>query len=223
MDQIANTPGQTAQTRAVWLERRKRWFEPATVILMALTTICTTWCSYESSRWSGRSSGFQNHTNELQRRSLALAVESNQVEDMQASIFIAMMNAKLNGDQKLADFYTARIGGELKPAYEKWLALKPFENATAPPHPFVPGLYVPRFTTDIQELNNEAALSQTEANTSSKNAANYLSNTVLLAAVLFFAGTAGKFDQPHVRLGSFAFAATFFLYALVRMLMLLMS
>jgi len=220
MDPTTNTPAQPAPTRASWLERRRRWFEPATVILMALTTICTTWCSYESSRWSGRSSGFQNHTNELLRRSLALGVESNQVETMHATIFMSMMNAKLSGNQKLADFYAARITGELKPAYEKWLALKPFENTAAPPHPFVPGFYVPRFTTDIQQLNDQAAMAQTQANTSGRNASNYLSNTVLLAAVLFFAGTASKFDQPHVRLGSFAFASLFFLYAVVRMFLL---
>lgn len=220
MDESTGTPSQTAQPQTGWLERRKRWFEPGTVILMALTTICTTWCSYQSSRWSGQSSGYQNHTNELQRRSLALSVESNQVETMHANIFMAMINAKLSGNQKLADFYAARITGELKPAYEKWLALKPFENPAAPPHPFVPEFYVPRFTADIKQLNDQAALAQTRANASGKNAASYLSNTVLLAAVLFFAGTAGKFDQPHVRLGSFAFASAFFLYAAVRMFLL---
>jgi hypothetical protein len=203
-----------------WIERRKRWFEPATVILMALTTISTTWCSYESSRWSGQSSGYQNHTNELQRRSLALSVESNQVQETQISIFMSMIDAKLNGNEKVADFYAARISGELKPAYEKWMTLKPFENASAPPHPFVPGLYVPRYAADIKQLNDQAALAQTQANISGRNAASYLSNTVLLAAVLFFAGTAGKFNQQHVRTSSFFFAAAFFLYAVVKTFLL---
>ena len=91
-------------------ERRKRWFEPATVILMALTTIATTWCSYESSRWSGESSGFQNHTNELQRQALALHFESSQVEAVHANAFMAMINARLSGNEKLADFYVSRFG-----------------------------------------------------------------------------------------------------------------
>lgn len=212
--------GEAADPDAAGPKPKKRWFEPATVILMALTTIATTWCSYESSRWSGQSSGFQNQTNELQRNALAMHLESNQIETIQGNLFMAMINAKLTGNEKLADFYTARFAGELKPAYEKWLALKPFENASAPPHPFVPALYVPRFKTEIQNLSDDAALAQIRANTSGRNAAGYLSNTVLLAAVLFFAATAGKFDQLHVRLGSFAFASLFFLYAVVRMLLL---
>ena len=43
---------------------------------------------------------------------------------------------------------------------------------------------------------------------------------MLLASVLFFAGTASKFDQRRVRWGSLAFAIVFFLYAAVRMLLL---
>jgi len=223
MDETTKTQEQIAAPGMSWRERRKRWFEPAAVILMALTTISTTWCSYESSRWSGQSSGYQNQSNVLQRKALSLHFESNQIEAMQINVFMSMMNAKLNGNQKLADFYAARISGELKAAYEKWLALKPFENASAPPHPFLPGLYVPRYTADIQQLNDQAALAQKQANVSGRNASSYLSNTVLLAAVLFFAGTAGKFDQLHVRMSSFAFASLFFLYAVVRMFMLPMA
>ena len=50
-------------------------------------------------------------------------------------------------------------------------------------------------------------------------AAQYLSNTVLLAAVLFVAGTSAKFDQNYEREGSFFFAVAAFLFAAVRMLM----
>jgi hypothetical protein len=50
--------------------------------------------------------------------------------------------------------------------------------------------------------------------------AQYLSNTVLLAAVLFFAGTSAKFNQRHVRQSSFFFALAVFLFAAVRMFLL---
>src|SRR5271165_6684622 len=144
MHESANANGPTAASDSRVNERRKRWFEPATVILMAITTIATTWCSYQSSRWSGQSSGYQNQANDIQREILARHFESNQFEAIQVNIFMAMINAKMSGNQKLADFYTARFAGELKVAYDKWLALKPFDNPAAPPHPFVPGLYVPR-------------------------------------------------------------------------------
>jgi hypothetical protein len=51
-------------------------------------------------------------------------------------------------------------------------------------------------------------------------AAHYLSNTVLFAAVLFFAGTSGKFDHRYVRQSSLFFAIAGFFFAAVRMFML---
>jgi hypothetical protein len=47
-----------------------------------------------------------------------------------------------------------------------------------------------------------------------------LSNTVILATVLFFAGTMEKFNQRRVRWSSLAFAVTLFGFAVVRMIML---
>jgi hypothetical protein len=48
----------------------------------------------------------------------------------------------------------------------------------------------------------------------------YLANTVLFATVLFFAGTAGKFEQPRVRLAAGLFGLAVFSFAVVRMLLM---
>ncbi len=96
-------------------------------------------------------------------------------------------------------FYTERFTDELKPAYQKWLALKPLENPAAPPHPFVPELYTLPFTEENRAANAEAARAEAQSNTAGHTASTYLSNTILLATVLFFAGTAGRFDRRHVR------------------------
>src|SRR5438132_5055138 len=45
-------------------------------------------------------------------------------------------------------------------------------------------------------------------------------NTVLFAAVLFFASASGKFEQRRVRVIAFAFAVAVFAFAVIRMLML---
>ena len=62
-------------------------------------------------------------------------------------------------------FYTDRFGGELKPAYEKWIALKPFENPDAPPHPFVPALYTPRTSRKSTTPETGAAQAEAQSNT----------------------------------------------------------
>lgn len=201
-------------------EPKKPWFEPAAAILMAITSLSTAWCSYQSSRWNGKGTGLATHADKLERQAAAQHLEARQIETMQTRMWMEAMDAQLDGDEKLARFYTDRFSDELKPAYEKWIALKPFENPAAPGSPFAPGLYTPRFQQEVRDALAEAAQSENNAKMHSHTGSSYLGNTVLLATVLFFAGTAGKFDQRRVRWASLAFAITLFLYAVTRMFML---
>jgi hypothetical protein len=201
-------------------EAKRPWFEPVTAILMAVASLSTAWCSYQSSRWSGQSSGFETQADKLEKEAASLHLSGQQIESAQLGAVMEVIDAKLDGDEKRADFYTHRFGEELKPAWEKWIALKPFENPQAPPHPFVPPLYTPRFHETINKLKTEAAAAEAQSNTTGHTASIYLSNTVILATVLFFAGTVGKFTQRHVRWSSLGFAVVLFIYTLVRMLML---
>lgn len=199
---------------------KRPWFEPVAAILMAVSSLSTAWCSYQNSRWSGESSDLGTQADKLERQAAAQHLEARQVEAMQMRLWMEAVDAHLDGDVKLEEFYTRRFTEELKPAYDKWIALKPYDDPAAPPHPFVPGLYSFRFEQEIRDAHTQAAQAEKQSNITGHHASSYLSNTVLLATVLFFAGTAGRFDQRRVRLPSLAFAIALFLYAAVRMLML---
>ena len=204
-------------------DNKRSWFEPVTAILMAVASLSTAWCSYQSSLWSGQSSGFETQSDKLEKHATAMHLSSLQIESIQMRAVMEVVDATLAGNEKVARFYTDRLGGELKPAYEKWIALKPFENPDAPPHPFVPALYTPAHQQEIRDARTAAAQAEAQANTTGHTAGTYLSNTVILATVLFFAGTVGKFTQRHVRWSSLTFAIVLFGYTLVRMLMLPVS
>lgn len=201
-------------------DAKRRWFEPVTAILMAVASLSTAWCSYQSSRWSGESGAHETHADNLGRQAAEQHLEARQIHTIHMATWMEAMDARLDGDEKLAKFYTDRFGEELKPAYDQWVALKPFENPDAPPHPFVPELYSFRFTREIRDAKSKAAQSEKESNIADQYANTYLSNTVILATVLFFAGTMEKFNQRHVRWSSLAFAVTLFAFAVVRMIML---
>jgi hypothetical protein len=201
-------------------ESRRRWFEPASAILMALATLSTAWCSYQSSKWNGQSGDFATKAARLEQKAALLHLEDNQVINIQVKLFMDFISAKVAGNDKLAQFYSDRFPPELRAAYDRWMEQKPLENPKADPHPFVPGLFKPRFAEDIRQATADAGRNGAEAKRTGNVAAQYLSNTVLLAAVLFFAGTSAKFDQRHVRQSSFFFAVAAFLFAAVRMLML---
>ncbi len=201
-------------------EGKRRWLEPASAILMALATLSTAWCSYQSSKWSGQSSESATSGARLEQKAALLHLEDNQITSIQAKMFMDFINATLAGNEKLAQFYSDRFPPELRAAYDRWIEQKPFENPKADPHPFVPGLYKPRFAEEAQQATADAGRDETEARRTGNFAAQYLSNTVLFAMVLFFAGTSARFTQRYVRQSSFFFAGAVFLFAASRMLML---
>jgi len=201
-------------------EHHLQWFEAATAILMALTTLSTAWCSFETARWNGRSNDALAAASRLERKAALMHMEGNQALMVHAQIFMAMLDAQLQGHDKLGQFYIDRLAPDLRKAYEGWLAEKPFENPQADPHPFVPNLYKARYSEDVKQATAEAGNYTIEAKRMANISAQYLSNTVLLAAVLFFAGTAGKFHLRRVRHPSLMFAIVIYLYIVVRTFLL---
>src|SRR5438477_8599599 len=180
----------------------KRWIEPVVAVVMALTTLCTAWCSYESAAWTRRSNRLMNESNALERRAALLDLQGNQALIVHTSMFMHLLAAQQAGNEQLASFYAERFPPDVKKAYEGWLAQKPFENRAADAHPFVPNLYQVRGTAEAAAARAEAVRRLAETREAGNQSGQYLANTVLFATVLFFAGTAGEFEQPRVALSA---------------------
>ncbi|HMG06534.1 MAG TPA: hypothetical protein VK581_13825 [Chthoniobacterales bacterium] len=199
---------------------RRKWIEPVVALVMALTTLCTAWCSYQSAAWTRRSSALMNEYNALERRAALIDMQGNQALIVHSSMFMQLIAAQHDGNEKLAAFYAERFPPDVKKAYESWLAQKPFENPAADAHPFVPNLYQVRGAAEAIAARTDAAGRVAQARQAGNRSSQFLANTVLFATVLFFAGTAGKFEQPRVRLFAAAFGVALFVFALVRMLLM---
>ena len=199
---------------------RKGWVEPIVALLMALTTVGTAWCSYQSAAWTRQSNRLMNEFNALERRAGLLSVQGMQQATIHTAMFMEVLAAKQAGNEQLANFYVERFPRDVRKAYDAWLAQRPFENPNADPHPFVPRLYEPRGTREAADATAKAASALTEARSAGSTSGQYLANTVLFATVLFFASASGKFEQQRVRSLAFAFAVAVFVFALVRTAML---
>jgi len=199
---------------------RRKWIEPVVALVMALTTISTAWCSYESAAWTRVSNRRMNEYNALERRAAQIEVQGNQALIVHTAMFMELLAAQHAGNQQLASFYAERFPPDVKKAYEAWLAQKPFENRAADAHPFVPNLYKVRGTAEAATARADAEQRVTAAREAGNRSGQYLANTVLFATVLFFAGTAGKFEQPRVRLFAATFGVALFVFGLVRMLLM---
>jgi hypothetical protein len=199
---------------------RKKWVEPVAALLMALATLSTAWCSFESAAWTRKSNRLMNEFNTLERKAGLLTMQGTQQATIHAAMFMQLLAAQQAGNEKLVNFYVERFPTDVRKAYDAWLAQKPLENPNADPHPFVPKLYEPRGTREAADANAKAANNQQEAGAAGTISGQYLANTVLFAAVLFFASASGRFEQRRVRLVSFSFAAAVFIFAVVRTVML---
>jgi len=200
--------------------QQKRWVEPIAALLMALATLGTAWCSYESAAWTRRSNRLMNEFNALERRAGLLNVQGAQAATIHVAMFMQVLAAKQAGNDQLASFYAQRFPADMRKAYDAWLAQKPFENPKADPHPFVPNLYEMRGAREAAEANATAATKVQEALKAGSFSGQYLGNTVLFAAVLFFANAASKFEQRRVRITAFIFALAVFGFAVSRILTL---
>jgi hypothetical protein len=199
---------------------KRKWIEPLTALIMALATVGTAWCSYESASWTRRSNRLMNEFNSLERQAGLLSVQGMQTASIHAAMFMQLLAAKQAGNEKLASFYAERFPPDVRKAYDSWLAQKPFENPNADPHPFVPNLYQMRGTQEAAKATADALGKVEEARSAGNVSGQYLANTVMFAAVLFFANAAGKFEQARVRIVSFVFAIGVFIFAVVRIAML---
>ena len=201
-------------------QEKKKWVEPVAALLMALATLSTAWCSYQSAAWTRKSTRLMNEFNVLERKAGLLTMQGTQQATIHAAMFMQLLAAQQAGNEKLVNFYIDRFPPDVRKAYESWLAQKPFENPNADPHPFVPNLYEPRGTREAANATAKAATNQREAGVAGSISGQYLANTVLFATVLFFASASGRFEQRRVRLVAFSFAAAVFIFAVVRTAML---
>src|SRR2546423_12898281 len=144
-------------------QEKKKWVEPVAALLMALATLSTAWCSYQSAAWTRQSNRLMNEFNALERRAGLLSVQGTQQATIHTAMFMEVLAAKQTGNEQLANFYVERFPPDARKAYEAWLAQRPFENPNADPHPFVPKLYEVRGMREAADANAKAASSLQEA------------------------------------------------------------
>ncbi len=161
-----------------------------------------------------------NEFNSLERRASLHTMQGMQQATIHTAMFMELLAAQRDGNEKLMNFYAERFPPDVRKAYDAWLAQKPFENPKADSHPFVPKLYEIPGTREAAELNAKAAGSLQQARRAGSVSGQYLANTVLFATVLFFASASGRFEQRRVRVVAFIFAVAVFVFALLRTAML---
>ena len=130
------------------------------------------------------------------------------------------MDARAQGDARLAAFYRARFRDEFRPAFERWLASRPLTNPDAAPTPFVLPEYRLAAQDEADRLEAAAAAATETVKEDVERADRYVLAAVLFATALALAGIGGRLRLPLPRgivlglgclvfLGGVAWIATF--------------
>jgi hypothetical protein len=106
--------------------------------------------------------------------------------------FVQWIDARVAKDRELARFYRRRFRPEFQPAFEAWVATRPFTSPDAPLTPFAMPQYKVSEAVQSSRLNAQAGEHANAAEVANQRADNYVLAVVLLASALFFAGISTK-------------------------------
>ena len=191
--------------------RFDRWVEFISAIILALATVGTAWCGYQSALWSGEKSGFSSDANSANLHAAQLANRAVLADSRNVGLFVEWSAAYFQNDLEFANFLLERFPPELIVATEAWMALEPMKNPDAPLSPFD----MPEYRLEDLEASDaliiQVEIDRAKASKASDTADRYILLTVLFASVLFFGGISGKFKSQIIDLGMLAMAIVVFL------------
>jgi hypothetical protein len=195
---------------------RSEWrLDLLATLLLALATFGTAWAAYESRQWTGQQSqGYSRATANRIAVNRESALANRQVQ-IDVATFLQWVDARANGNTRLAEFYRARFRDEFAPAFAAWLATKPLTNPNAPETPFAMPQYRLAANTEADRLEAAAGVDSNRAKDANERANDYMLAVVLFASALFFAGISTKLESSGQRTAVLVLGCVLFLGTLV--------
>jgi hypothetical protein len=168
-------------------------------ILLVVAAVATSWSSYQATRWNGEQAKAASRTNGVRIEAARAASMAQAQSQIDVATFIAWADAELRGERQVAGFYATRLRPEFKPAFNAWIATRPFETANAPATPFAMPEYQVAARQEAERLDRASEVSAAEVRRDIQRASNYVLTVVLYAVVLFFAGMSTKIGNRRLR------------------------
>ncbi|HKP15420.1 MAG TPA: hypothetical protein VJT85_05125 [Gemmatimonadaceae bacterium] len=158
-------------------------------VLMSLAALATSWASYQASLWSGTQFQHGANAGALRAKSTRAAGRAGELRMIDIGTFAHWMTARAGGDSVLADFIAARFRHEFKPAFDGWVASRPMHSRAAAPTPFVLPSYRLADEAVADSLDRAAERESAASQRANRISDTYVLDAVIMATVLFFAGT----------------------------------
>lgn len=187
---------------------RAEWVEILSAAILALATIATAWCAYQSARWSGLMTINFTRSNTARTESVKTQTGGGQLIQVDVGLFQEYVNAVVNDEPELARFVKDRwFSEELNAATDAWLATDPLNNPESPNSPFDMTEYTSAALELSQSYEILADSYRADALDNNQRSDNYVLLAVLFATVLFFAGICTKFKARWMQISFLVLAA----------------
>ena len=193
-------------------------FEILEALLLGVVAVATAWSAYNAAKWDGHQSELYGRASALRIQADELLTQGGQQRLLDVSTFNTWIQARNEGNDKLAALYVRRFSTEFKVAFDAWLKTNPFSNPTAPPGPsFMPEYRNSQLLQGVA-ANQEASRIFNEGTAARKQSEEYTRMTVVLATVLFLVALSTRFRSRLVRSALLLLTGGLTVYALVTIL-----
>ena len=197
----------------VWEHR----LEVASAFLLGIAAVATSWGTYQSALWGGDQARKYSRANGIRAEAVRASTGTGQLMTVDLGMFVQWLNADLAGDVERAKYYRTHFRPEFAPAFEAWIAKHSTMEPNVESTPFFMSEYKLSMKEEAKRLEGLADQTFKEGEQANKISDGYVLVTVMLSAVLFFAGIAQQFSHFSSRAAVLGIAALLCIWSIVRM------
>lgn len=189
-------------------------------IILALVALATAWSGFQAAQWNGHQAELYSESNGLNLEAANLTISAGQEHLYNTNTLNAWLNAYMQGNKEIAQFYERRFLPEYKNAFDMWIKRDPFNNSDAPIGPtYMPGYHSSKMG-EAGNLSSEALSKFNQGTKARAIADDYVLNTVFLATVLVLAAISQRFQIKSIRTGLIILSFLLLLFAIMNISML---
>jgi len=200
-------------------DRQRGGLELAIAIILSLATLCSTWCGYQASLWSGVQSAKQTEASTTEHRAGEEMIIAFQERTFDGMTVLAYWAALRENDEETAKAIFARMRPAMRAATEASIAAGVLHDPTVA-GPLQRPEYVLPEQINSKALRAKAIKLNDESQIAGQISGSYVSLTLMFASVLFFGGITGTFTSRRVRIGLGVIALSLFMVTLTFLLRL---
>jgi hypothetical protein len=195
--------------------RWHRVIEFGEVAILAIVAVATAWAGFQATEWDARQSFLYGESSRDRFEADAASSLAGQQLSADSAIFTAWLQAHSAGDTVLESEMVRRFTPDYRTAFDAWVALDPFANASAPPGPATMPEYRNPHKEKADALNADASRKFDEGTEARETGSRYVRATVLFASVLFLVALGQRFKGHSARLAVNAIAALVLVFTIV--------